>query len=339
MIVTLFIIIVIGFLDYITGAELAFSIFYIIPISLLSLYQGTKSFSIVICSTLASFLWFYAEYNTREFSTLLLPIWNAFVRLSIFLAIGLLLLYLKEKDKRLKIVNNKLIEINEEKNKFIGIAAHDLRSPIGGINALSSLLIDQQKNDFQPKELELLNLIRTLSNNTLAVLKNLLDVSKIESGKVELDLKQQDYISFIKQQILLNQILAKHKNISITLHSQIDRIMISFDNNYLGEVIDNLLSNAIKYSYNSSEIIVKISLPDNHKIMTEVIDKGKGIPEEEQQKLFNYFQKTSTRPTGGEISTGLGLAIVKRIITLHNGEIDVKSVLDQGSNFFFTLPV
>jgi signal transduction histidine kinase len=253
--------------------------------------------------------------------------------------IGFLLLYLKEKDKRLKMVNNNLMELNEEKNKFIGIAAHDLRSPLSGIFALSGLIIDQYKNDVHPRAIELLNLIKTLSNNTLIVLKNLLDVSKIESGKVEINLKKQDYVAFIKQQVLLSEILAQYKKITITFQSQLDSIITSFDNHYLSEVIDNLLSNAIKYSYENSEIIVKISVPGNHKIMTEVIDKGKGIPEEEQQKLFNYFQKTSTRPTGGEISTGLGLAIAKRIIMIHDGELGVKSVLNEGSNFYFTLPI
>jgi signal transduction histidine kinase len=293
---------------------------------------------IVICSVFASILWFLADYYTREYSNFFFPIWNAFVRLIMYSAIGLLLLYLKEKDKTLNLVNRNLKALNEEKNKFIGIAAHDLRSPVSGIYSLSDLLIDEYKNNVHPKVLELLNLIRTMSNNTLVVLKNLLDVSKIESGKVELKLKTQDYISFIKKQIFLNQILARHKNITISLQSRTDSIITDFDNHYLSEVIDNLLSNAIKYSYNNSEIIVKISFPENKQILTEVIDKGQGIPEAEQQRLFNYFQKTSTRPTGGETSTGLGLAIAKQIITLHDGEIGVKSVLDQGSNFFFTLP-
>jgi len=166
-----------------------------------------------------------------------------------------------------------------------------------------------------------------------------LDVSKIESGKVELKLETQDYLSFIKKQISLNQILARHKNITILLSTDRDSIIADFDNHYLSEAIDNLLSNAIKYSYNNSEILVKISLPDDRKILTEVIDKGQGIPEAEQQNLFSYFHTTSTRPTGGETSTGLGLAIVKRIITLHKGAIEVKSVIGQGSNFYFTLPI
>jgi signal transduction histidine kinase len=337
--ITLLIIALLGFLDYKTGEELSFSIFYLIPISLLSLYRGTKVTSILISAFFASILWFLAEYYTREYSNLFFPVWNAFARLVMYSAIGLLLLYLKEKDKRVNLVNSNLKALNEEKNKFIGIAAHDLRSPISGIYSLSDLLINEYKNNVSPKVLELLNLIRTMSNNTIIVLQNLLDVSKIESGKVELKLMTQDYISFIRHQIFLNQILAKHKNISISLQSRIDSIMINFDNHYFSEAIDNFLSNAIKYSYNNSEIIVKISLPDDKHLLTEVIDKGKGIEEGEQQKLFNYFQKTSTRPTGGEISTGLGLAIAKKIITLHNGEIGVKSVLDQGSNFYFTLPI
>jgi signal transduction histidine kinase len=335
----LILITLIGFLDYITGEELSFSIFYLIPISFLSLYRGTKIFSILLSSVFASSLWFLAEYYTRVYSSIFFPIWNASVRLCIFTAIGLLLLYLKEKDKKLVQINSNLKAVNEEKNKFIGIAAHDLRSPISGIYTLSDLLIEENKNKLRSNVLKILNLIKTMSKNTLSVLENLLDVSKIESGKIELKLKTQDYISFIQQQVSLSEILAKQKNISISFHSETDSIMVNFDSHYLCDVINNLLSNAMKYSYNGSEIRVKISLNDNKQILTEVIDEGKGIPEEEQKGLFNYFQTTSTRPTEGEKSTGLGLAIAKKIITLHNGEIGVKSVLNQGSDFYFTLPV
>src|SRR4030042_2102083 len=137
LVITLLIITLIGFMDYKTGEQLSFSIFYLIPISLLSLYRGTKAISTLICSFFASIIWFLAEYYTREYSNLFFPIWNAFARLIMYSAIGLLLLYLKEKDKRLNLVNSNLKALNEEKNKFIGIAAHDLRSPISGIYSLS----------------------------------------------------------------------------------------------------------------------------------------------------------------------------------------------------------
>lgn len=337
--ITLFVIGIIGFLDYITGEELSFSIFYIIPISLLALYRDTKLFSVILCAGFAALIWFYSDYTTRDYSSILFPIWNAFVRLSIFILVGSLLLYLKEKDKRLKSANDSLKALNEEKNKFIGIAAHDLRSPMSSTDVLSGLILEHHQNEISPRVAELLDMIRTLCKNSLVVLKNLLDISKIESGNIDLNFKEEDYILFIKQQVQLNQLLASHKRITIRFDTQMDRLIMVFDHHYLSEVIDNLLSNAIKYSYEGSEIVVKISNRDQNQILTEVTDTGKGIPSEEQEKLFNYFQKTSTRPTGRESSTGLGLAIAKRIIVLHQGEIGVKSVVNEGSTFYYTLPL
>ena len=104
-------------------------------------------------------------------------------------------------------------------------------------------------------------------------------------------------------------------------------------------MVDNLLSNAIKYSNKNTEIVVRVSQDNGKQILTEVIDQGQGILAEEQQKLFNYFQTTSSRPTGGEQSTGLGLAIAKKIVVLHGGEIGLKSVPNEGSTFYFLLPV
>jgi signal transduction histidine kinase len=337
--ITLLIIIFIGFLDYLTGPELSFSFFYLFPISFIALYRNTSVVSVSISSVFASLLWFIAEYSSRDYSKLFFPIWNSFVRLLIFTTIGLLILYLKEKHKKLSLANSNLKAINEEKNKFIGIAAHDLRSPISGIHAFSELFLDNYKDTVNPEALKILDIIKTTSSKTLVLLQNLLDISIIESGKVELKLKTQDYISFIKQHISLNQMLAKNKNITISFNAQTDSLITTFDEHYLSEVVDNLLSNAIKYSNKNTEIIVKISLPNSKQILTEVIDKGKGIPEGEQQKLFNYFQTTSTRPTDGEQSTGLGLAISKQIIKLHNGEIGLKSLQTQGSNFYFLLPI
>jgi signal transduction histidine kinase len=143
----------------------------------------------------------------------------------------------------------------------------------------------------------------------------------------------------LQHQISLNQLFAKNKEIVISLKSQTDTILVDFDEHYLSEVINNFLSNAIKYSDRNTEITVNISIQSNDQVLTEVIDNGIGIPEAEQQNLFKYFQTTSSLPTDGEKSTGLGLAIAKQIISLHNGTIGVVSSENQGSNFFFRLPI
>uniref|UniRef100_UPI00404A2A7F sensor histidine kinase n=3 Tax=Flavobacterium sp. TaxID=239 RepID=UPI00404A2A7F len=330
---------IIGYFDYKTGAEFGFSFFYLLPISLLSLHHGTKRNSIILCSLFASILWFIAEYLAREYSSVFFPIWNALVRLIIFISIGLLLFYLKEKELKLKALNSNLKNLNEEKNKFIGIAAHDIRGPIGVIYSFTDLLIREYNQNLTADVLEILEIVKKTSTNSITVLENLLDVSKIESGKLNLNFKSQDYISFIKNQIHINQILAKNKDIEIVYKSQNEMLIVDFDEHYFSEVIGNLVSNAIKYSNRNTQILVQISLMNNNQLLTEIIDQGIGINELEQQNLFKYFQKTSSRPTEGEESTGLGLAISKQIIIQHKGIIGVKSAKNKGSNFYFQIPV
>ncbi|MBN3584416.1 HAMP domain-containing histidine kinase [Algoriphagus aestuarii] len=335
----LFIILLIGFIDYLTGEEFAFSFFYLLPIAALSISPKTSVSAIVFCSVLASIEWFISEYLTREYTMLFFPIWNAGVRLIFFVSIGLLLYYLKANEKQLTSLNTHLKAINNEKNKFIGIAAHDIKGPLGIIYSFSDILIEGYKEELNTEVIEIVEIIKKTSNDSITVVRNLLDVSKIEAGKLVLNYKNQDYIPFINNQVHINQILAKNKDIEIKLEAPTDPLMVDFDEHYFSEVIGNLLSNAIKYSNRNTVITVKVTLPNTNELLTEVVDNGIGISEAEQQNLFKYFQKTSSRPTEGEESTGLGLAISKQIINLHQGHIGVKSSRNQGSTFFFSIPL
>lgn len=335
---SIFLICLIGFLDISTGVEMAFSLFYLIPIVLLSIQERTEKIDVIFCAFMAAGSWCYSEYTAVTLSHYFFPIWNTSVRLSLFLITGLLLYNLKQKDKRISKVNKKLVELNAEKNKFIGIAAHDLANPIGMIQTFSDLLIDNCADNRIAEVSEGLKIIKTLSTDTMSVLKNLLNVSVIESGKVELKIQQHDYIDFIQKQVLYSTIIAKNKSIVIDFSTSIESIAIPFDTHYLGQVIGNLLSNAIKYSYSESVIKVIVTLENNF-VTTKIVDQGKGIPEQEQLTLFSYFQKTSTQPTDGESSTGLGLAIAKQIVNLHQGTIGLQSKINKGSTFYFSIPV
>ncbi|MDP3313796.1 sensor histidine kinase KdpD [Lutibacter sp.] len=336
---SLILLIFIGYLDYLIGSEVSLLIAYLIPIILISQYRNSQIKLLFINALFASIIWFIVDNNLRHYTNLFNPIWNAFVRFSIFMIIGLLILSLKEKYKKVIQLNEDLKNINEEKNKFIGITAHDLRNPIGAIFSFSNLLLENYSKEIDGRGIKMLTYIKDLSNNSLLLLHDLLDVSKIESGTINLCLKNENYIAFINEQINLNLIIAKKKDINIKLDANESEINFEFDKNYLSTVINNLLTNAIKFSYQNSEIIIKISKTNNQTIKTEIIDEGQGIPENEQSKLFNYFQKTSIQPTNGEVSTGLGLAISKKIVTQHKGIIGVSSEFGKGSNFYFELPL
>jgi signal transduction histidine kinase len=333
--ISFLLILVIGYFDFLTGAEMSFSIFYLIPILFLVIIKETSQTIIVLNAFLASLVWFLADYNLKEYSHNILPFWNSFVRFVIFVLVGQLALNLNRKHKKLLKTNKELQKLNEEKNKLIGMAAHDLRNPIATIYSFSDLIISKVRNE---NNIEIIHYIKEISSNTLEMLEKLLDISKIESGTVEISFKLQNYVEFVENYVALNQMFANKKEIKIRIETYKKEIPLLFDEHYLSEVINNLLTNAIKFSYPNSEVLVRVTESKKKRIKTEVIDKGKGIPQEEQDKLFNYFQKTSTRPTAGEKSTGLGLAIAKKIVLEHNGQIGVVSEKNKGSNFFYELP-
>lgn len=231
-----------------------------------------------------------------------------------------------------------LFELNEQKNRIIGIAAHDLRNPMGVVQSFSELLLDTLDDTEPEKQRELLEYIYESSKASIDLLNDLLDVSKIEAGKMDLHLKEQDYENFVKKIFELNKIFARKKNIALKLKIPKKLPLIEFDSGKIEQVLNNFISNAVKFSFPVSSIYVTVE-SDNDFITTTVRDEGQGIPENEHYKIFKEFQKTSVKTTGGERSTGLGLAITKKIVEHHNGEIGFLSEKGKGSSFFFRLPV
>ena len=169
----------------------------------------------------------------------------------------------------------------------------------------------------------------------LKMVNELLDVSVIESGKLQLDLRPESLKSLIKHHILINQFFAGKKN--ITLQSELpDVSKCLIDSNKIGQVIDNLISNAIKFSEPGTTILITLKEQEG-KLIFSVKDEGPGISDEDQAKLFQHFQKLSARPTAGESSSGLGLAISKKMIQAHDGCLNVTSELGSGTTFWFEI--
>lgn len=234
--------------------------------------------------------------------------------------------------------NLELEKLNEEKNKFLRIAAHDLRNPISAILSFSVLLMEESWNKLDPNEQDFLNIIKDSSEFLLKLLNELLDLSIIESGNLNLNLEETEISALIQRNIALNRILAEKKGISILFIPGFDKQMIKLDPVKTEQVLNNLISNAIKFSFEGKVIEVKTRVDDN---VCEIIvsDQGQGIPQSDQQKLFQPFAKRSVLSTAGERSTGLGLSIVKKIVEGHGGKIWVESEVGKGSTFFVTFPI
>jgi len=234
--------------------------------------------------------------------------------------------------------NRELDELNKIKNQFLGIAAHDLRNPLGVIIGYSDYILEENDGNFSEEHVMMLNAILTSSEFMLRLINNLLDVSAIESGNMELELSKTDLISLIKKNVALNNVIAQKKNIQIQFNDPVQISEILLDIGKIEQVLNNLISNAVKYSFPNTTVQVKISQNDSE-VIVSVTDQGQGIPESELGKLFKPFEKTSVQSTAGEKSTGLGLSIVKNLVLGHKGRIWVESKVGEGSTFCFSLPL
>jgi len=233
--------------------------------------------------------------------------------------------------------NIELERLNDEKNKFLRIAAHDLRNPMSSIVGLASLL-QSAKDKLSDDDYELLMGIKNAGEFSLNLLNELLDLSIIESGNLQLNLANYNLIEIINNNLKINKRIANNKRITLDFTPTIENINIEADEIKIEQVLNNLISNAIKYSFPNSHILIDVKKELNAVVVC-IKDNGNGIPENEIERLFIPFSRTTSQATNGERSTGLGLSIVKKIIEAHSGEVWAESKINEGSKFFFSLPI
>lgn len=240
--------------------------------------------------------------------------------------------------QELETTNKQLNKLNEDKSKFLRMAAHDLRNPTAAILSASGFLLEIIHDRLSDNEKEYIELINKSGNFILQLLNELLDLEIIESGNLQLALEDTNLKKLISANISLNKSVAEKKSITIEFETKEEGLIVNIDQVKIDQVLNNLISNAIKFSHPETKIIVKLDKTDEEAIVS-VIDKGQGIPEQEMNKLFKPFGKTSVRATRGEDSTGLGLSIVKKIVESHYGKVWVESKVEKGSTFYFALPL
>lgn len=242
----------------------------------------------------------------------------------------------KERTSDLEQLNSRLADLNQEKNRYIGMVAHDLRNPIGTAGLFSELLLENYDDLAKSEHLEYIGLIQKSCSFSLDLIHEFLDISKIEGGIFDLKTEQTNYIELVRANVELNRMLAHKKSQEIVISTNIPEISLIIDKNKIEQVLNNLIGNAIKYSFPKSKISVDI-FEINNQLVTKIIDQGQGIPNDELSRIFQPFQTASVKATSSEKSTGLGLAIVKKIIEAHGGTVQVESEVGIGSVFVFNL--
>ena len=243
---------------------------------------------------------------------------------------------LRETQATLVHANDRLKALNEQKDRFLGIAAHDLRGPIGAIESATDVLY--QDNGLSLSErTQFFEMILRTCHNTRNLLNGLLDIRKIEQGKIDICPKHVDVPQFVSAIANMNRRISESKGIRLVTDVGGGLPDVWFDPSRIEQVLNNLIGNAVKFSKSGATIRLEVR-GGQREIEFAVSDEGLGINKQEIPGLFGEFQQASTRATAGEHGSGLGLAICKRLVALHGGKIDVESEPGKGSRFSFKLP-
>ena len=259
-------------------------------------------------------------------------------QLSMMIEKGRLVTELDERRRASEHQNDELKRVNEMKNVFLGIAAHDLRSPLGLIEMAMTFLLDPTMGATAEESAIVHRDILQQSRYMLDLINELLDVTQIESGQFHLKKDAIVAAEFMTETVERHCKIAATKNTTIQLDLAPDiGETIMADPARLRQVLDNLISNAVKYSPSGSQVVVRCKQAEGEWVLS-VEDQGPGIRPEDRTRLFQAFTRLSARPTGGERSTGLGLTIARRVVEAHGGTIGVESVPGEGATFWFTLP-
>jgi signal transduction histidine kinase len=230
---------------------------------------------------------------------------------------------------------DRLRELNELKNRHLGIAAHDLRNPLGTIRGLAKFLTRTDLTE--EKKTRFAESVVGIADEMLTLLENLLDVAVIESGELQLDRVLANLGELTRARAERTASSAAKKGIEVAIRVE-DVPDTSFDPARIGQVLDNLLSNAAKFTPPGGTVVVSCVRRED-RIVIAVADDGPGIPAEELPAIFDAYGRSTTRPTGGEKSTGIGLSTVKPILDAHGGEITVASTVGEGTTFTVSMPV
>jgi signal transduction histidine kinase len=230
------------------------------------------------------------------------------------------------------------IAANRHKSAFLANMSHELRTPLNAIIGFSEVLSEKLFGELNAKQAEYIDDIYASGHHLLSLINDILDLSKIEAGRLELTLSTFDLSAAVDKALTLMKDRANRRGVSLRKELAPGVEAVTADERAVKQILINLLTNAVKFTDKGGTVTVRAE-PDGQELVIAVADTGVGILKEDQAVIFEDFRQVSGDYTRKQEGTGLGLALSRRLVELHGGRIWVESEPERGSIFRFTLPV
>ncbi len=323
----------VAWLDYKTGVEISFSIFYLIPVSLVAWNAGLVSG--VVMSVIGAATWFVMDYalGGHVYSSPIVAYWNSLARLAFFVITAVSL-------ARIRLMLNREEEGSRLKSDLVSMVSHEFNNSLVTINLVSTLLQEEDKAPIPEQRLKLYGILDQTSRNLKILVKNFLNKARIEAGRFVLDIHSTELRKIIIEVVDIVRPLGDAKNISLNTDFPVVVIPVKVDPDAISLVINNLIGNAIKYTPQNGRVTIRIvRMKDtNGQVLVSVEDSGIGIDKTDLGNIFSGFY----RAAGGKNLAkgfGIGLKVAKELLEAHGSQLKVESTPGRGSIFSFTLPV
>jgi signal transduction histidine kinase len=250
-----------------------------------------------------------------------------------------LLREIQEKSRQLEGANSRLQELDRLKSDFVANVSHELRTPLTAIKGAVDLVLREMAGPLTEKQRHYLKRVGSNTQYLGGLINDLLDLSKIESGKSEVKSNRVSLDGLVHEVVETLRPVATEKEIALDATISAPSILVWADRDKINQVLMNLIGNAIKFTPAQGRVAVSVAKDGKKSVQVSVSDSGPGIPPDEKEMIFDKFyqiaQMGDVKPKG----TGLGLAICKALVELHGGRIWVESQANSGSIFYFTLPL
>lgn len=231
-----------------------------------------------------------------------------------------------------------LAELNETKSNFVGAMSHELKTPLTSIVAFSDILSRNHKDGLEGRPLQQVKVIQRNARHLEGMINELLDLSKMESGRFEISTAPFDFIALVEESLESSQLQFDAMRQKIDFNASSEVLLVNGDRDHLIQVVNNLLSNASKYSPEESDVVIEAREEDRW-LVVEVSDRGPGVPKDNPEGLFEMFHRADNEITRRVPGTGIGLHVSKRIIDEHGGDISLIPREGGGAIASFRIPL